>query len=181
MSYTSLLVTGLPAAGKSELCKKLTKQLGWSFRSVGDKLRERWAILPEDGRATFEKWWPTVPLEEYVRINEEIHALAEKGSFIGDSRYALNCTDLPALIVFTTAVLDIRAKRASLSPRYAGMTLEQIRTSLQDRGTDEIEMGFKLFQTDYRSPEHYHLVLNTGKLSLDQEVEAIKAALSNGM
>jgi hypothetical protein len=55
--------------------------------------------------------------------------------------------------------------------------LEEIEGILEKREEDECVIGKDLFGKDYRDSSIYHIVLNTGLLSIDQEFEIVSAGL----
>jgi cytidylate kinase len=81
--------------------------------------------------------------------------------------------------LFTTANLEIRAKRALKTDKYPNNTIDEIKEILIKREKDEVEMGKSLFgdDYDYRDPKHYHLTLNTGILKIGEEIEIINSLM----
>jgi cytidylate kinase len=59
------------------------------------------------------------------------------------------------------------------------MSISQIAKSLEDRERAELDMAHELYgkDYDYRNRNNYHLVINSGKLSIAQEVSAINALM----
>lgn len=71
-----------------------------------------------------------------------------------------------------------RASRVLGSEKYLGKDLEDVKKTLLRREQDEVEIGKRLFNgIDYRNHNGHHLVINSGKLSVDQEVEVIMALM----
>ena len=77
------------------------------------------------------------------------------------------------MLVFVTADLNIRAERGLNTDRYKGKTVDEVRQTLITRERDELKMGSYIFGIDYRSPEHYDIVINSGRLTVEQEVSII--------
>ncbi len=185
-SYNSIILSGLPASGKSTLAKRLSHILDWPIYSIGDQWRERYSKLYPSQEITFEEYWRTTNHEDNLEVNRQAREVIARGSVIADSRFsAVYCQDLPALRVFVTADVQVRAARSRGNTRYVDQTIEHITSTLVAREQDELRMGHELFSSehgrfDYRDPTHYHLVLNSGLLRLDQEVALMKQLLGAG-
>ncbi len=179
MVFTSIVISGLPGSGKSTLATRLSKTYGWPIHSIGQLFREKWKTLHPNGEIPFEAYWRSTTPEENIRVNQELRALIAKGHIIGDSRYSVYCKDLSSLLLFVTAPIEIRATRALHSEKYAGRSREEIKNILEQREQDELETGQQLFEIDYRNPVHYHLVLNSGMLTVEQEVGLVKKLMQS--
>lgn len=180
MIYNNIIISGLPGSGKSTLCKELSDIFHWPVFSIGDEWRKRWMQIPEDTRPSFEKYWRERSVQENKDMDARARAIFEKGDVIGGIRYAINYKDLNSLLIFVTASLDIRAKRLGFCSNHS---LSEIKETLIKRERDEIEMGQRLYFDmvsgwyDYRDSNYYNLVLNSGKMRLDEEVEQVKTAM----
>ncbi|MCL5419364.1 MAG: hypothetical protein M1354_00600 [Candidatus Marsarchaeota archaeon] len=75
------------------------------------------------------------------------------------------------------ASLEVRAGRAKQRPEYSQMPLDEILHLLARREDDEVKAGRELFKIDYRDASHYHLVLDTDKMTVHEEFAAVKAVL----
>src|SRR3989338_5351239 len=150
MFYNSIIISGLPGSGKSTLAQRLCEQYQWPIHSIGQVFRDRWSKLPKETRGTFEDWWKNVPLNEQREVNVKMERLVEQGNIIGDTRYAPYCKKFPALLLFVTAPLEVRAKRAHGSPKYIGHADYIIADILTRREQDELKMGQRLFSYNYR-------------------------------
>ena len=178
--YGSLVVSGLPCSGKSALVRRLHEETNWPIHSIGDLFRGKLKKLQESGEAdkslTIKDWWPTVPDEEQIKVNKDLLELASKGKIIADTRYAfyLKGSASNPLFVFLTANLGVRAKRVMISKlEYQGKPLEKIMADLNKREIDEVEMGLRLFGRDYRFPSDYDLILDSERLSIEQEASKV--------
>ncbi|MBI2005500.1 MAG: hypothetical protein HYS80_01935 [Candidatus Aenigmarchaeota archaeon] len=180
MEYKSIVLSGLPVSGKSTLASRLSETYTWPVHSIGQLFRSKWKELYPDGKVSFEEYWRNTTLEENLVVNRRMRGLVEKGNIIGDTRYSIYCTDLPALLVFVTAALDVRARRGLNTDRYRDKPLEEVRQILLEREGDEVRMGQKLFGTeyDYRDSQHYHLTLNSGLLTVEQEISIVTSIIS---
>jgi len=178
MKYQSIVFSSLPGAGKSTLVKKLSEIYCWPVLSVGDLWREKWKKLHSDQEITFEEYWRTSSTSENLQVNADFREEVLKKNLIGDSRYSIYLRDIPVLLVFLTAGLDLRAKRGFGLEKYQGKSAEEIKKILCQREVDETATSKRLFNYDYRDPAYYHITLNTGLLSQEEEITIIKGLVS---
>ena len=174
----SIILSGLPLSGKTTLAKKLGEMYHWHIYAIGQLWRDQWKEQYPKGEVSFEEFWRGVPLKDQQKINVKAREIFKAGNVIGDSRYSIYCKDLPSLLVFVTADLKIRAQRAHL--KYPGKSMEDIEHILQGRENDELTVGKQLYGNnfDYRDSAHYHLSLNSGMLSVEEEVAAIEKVIT---
>jgi len=173
MVFTSIVISGLPCSGKSTLATRLSTLYNWPMHSIGGLFRNKWKQQHPNSEVPFELYWRNTSREENIRVNQELRELIARGHIIGDSRYSSYCKDLASLLIFVTAPLDVRATRVLHSEKYQGKSKEEIKTILQEREQDELRRGRDLFEIDYRDPIHYHVVMNSGMLTVDQEVDVV--------
>jgi len=173
MKFNGIVFSGLPGAGKSALVQKLATRFGWPVFSAGGQWRKKYGELYPDHRITFEEYWRNIPVDEKIKFNDSVDEVYSEGKVVGDSRYPVNLRKLPLLLIFMTADLETRAARALALGKYGAADIDGIKSILSARENDEIKTGFDLFNYDYRDPNYYHLVLNSAKLSIDQEAKAI--------
>lgn len=185
MLYNALGISGDPCSGKSSLIKLLAQGLGWNVLSIGALFRKRFEQWKEETRiktpreGDFDWWWAhRVTDAEILSVNTEAVAKLSWGKTILDSRYiAVNAKGLPNVArVFLTAPLEVRAQRALDSGRYKEISLHGAGGAmdlLHQRELEEYRRGEELYGFDYRNPCDYHLTLNTGLLTIEQELAQV--------
>jgi len=176
MEYKGIVISGKPCSGKSVLSRMLSKEYGWEIYYLGNIWRERWKALYPNGEVSFEEYWKNTSDQDNLKINIDAKELMKQKNLIVDSRYtALYCKDLPYLRIFLDANLNVRVERAMR--KGDTRTMNQLQKILMDREAAEFMTGLKLFKEDYRSPKHYHLILDSSNLTIEQEFELVKANL----
>lgn len=171
--YKSIVLSGLPLAGKSVLARALSEKYGMGVYSVGDIWKRKWKERHPDDKMAFEAFWQGTSEEENAAEDKKARETFERGGVVGDARYCAIFGGDVGLRVFITAEIDIRLERAFSVERYKGMDPQEMRDTLRIREADESVLGLRLYSKDFREPGHYHIVLNSGMLSLEEEVAAI--------
>ncbi len=177
-AYKNIILSGLAGAGKSTLAHRLTEVYGWPLYSIGDTWRAMWKEKYPDATISFETYIEGLTREDDLHMNVRMRENFSKDNIIGDTRYAVCYKDLPALFVFVTASLEVRAERALLTSKYAGKSVQEIKGILLEREEHEVKVCKDLFGADYRDPSHYHLVVNSGILPLEDEVKVITSLVA---
>ena len=175
--YGSIILSGLPRSGKSTLISALVEIFSWPKYGVGDLFRERWAALPEEGKPPFPEWWKSRPRGEQLQVNKDLLELVRREKVIADTRFAKYLDGNGGLTLFLTAPLNVRAQRAYDLGDYPGKSIDEISKLLDGREKTEFNIGMDLFGFDYRDPNHYDLVINSSRLSVEQEIEQVKALM----
>ncbi len=175
MKYKSIFLSGLPGSGKSTLAQRLSSKYKWPVHSIGQLFRNEWGRKYPDGSIGFEEYMRSTSDEENIRVNREMSDIVRKGNVICDARYPWNLDDSGTLLVFVQASLDTRAARTS--GRNKELPHDVIKKLLSDRETDDVERCKRLFGFDYRNPNMYHFVLNSGLLTVGQELSIVKNAI----
>lgn len=184
MPYTAVGISGDPCSGKTSLVQVLRAQLGWKVLSIGELFRSKFEVWKSNtplqaSHENFEYWWANIVAGAEIReVNREAAARIAQENLILDSRYvAVNARGLPQVArVFLTAPIEVRAQRAITAGKYSNLSLRGsggVMDILHQRGRDEYQRGNSLFNIDYRNPHDYHLVLNTGLLTPEQEVAQV--------
>ncbi len=177
MNYTSIILSGLPASGKTTLAKRLSEHWGWPIHSLGQIWRDQWKEKYPQAEISFEGYWRQTSLEDNISINQKAKEIFRKGAVIGESRYSIYCDDIPSLSLFITAPLETRASRSA--DKYLDTSFFERKKILAGREKDEVERGKQIFGEyyDYRNPQYYHLVLNSQFLQPGQEFEVARSLI----
>ncbi len=175
MKYIGILLSGLPGSGKSTAARQLAPLLNWPILYVGGLWREKWKAQCPDGNPSWEQWNELITPEQHKVMDEHARECLAKGHVIGDMWHEKIAEGLPILRVFISAPLDIRAQRATQTGRFEGKTIEEIKKLLQDREDTQAANAKLLYgpSYDYRDPSLYHIVLNSGLLTVEEKVNSL--------
>jgi len=176
MLYDSVAFSGLPGSGKTTLTRILSDRIGWSKVSAGDYLRERHRKeMPE---VSFEEFYRGIPLEDLDRLNEWFVERAKQGRVIADTRH-VHIIGANTLKIFVTASLGIRAARADLK-KYLGKTREEIPEILRQRELDEVRKAQERWPAyNYRDPRHYQAIIDTERMTPEEEADCVMYLLGD--
>ncbi len=179
MSYKSIVLSGNPGAGKSALAEALSKEYHMSIFSIGKMWRKKYEETHPLKDISFADYWKATNMADNRNVNEVAKIVFEHGNVIGELRYTHNLDKSLCLLVFLTADLDIRASRSAGRAEHKGMSISEIAKVLKARENEEVTRAHELYgkDYDYRDPRNYHLVLDSGKLSIAQEVAEINALM----
>ena len=72
------------------------------------------------------------------------------------------------------ALEKFRSSYTHESPPQFQVGVKQI---LIERERDETKMGHDLFEIDYRDAKHYHLIINSGLLTVDEEIPVVTSII----
>jgi cytidylate kinase len=177
-AFKSVVLSGKPMSGKSTLNARLRKALRWRYLSVGGLWRQRWEKEHPRKEVDFDEWWGGTSLEDNRRMDRRVKKMVEVGGVVADLRYPQKYGK-NVFRIFVTADLDVRAARAKQHMEgYRNRTVNEIRKMLVKREEDELRVGKKLYGIDYRDPGYYHIVLNSGILTVDEELSAVMPLLN---
>ncbi len=110
-------------------------------------------------------------------MDMKLKEIIEKGNVVADTRYGAICGECPnALLVYTMSDIETRIRRAMLTKKYPE-NFKAVKIILNDREADEVKMGKLNYGKDYRDPKFYHLILNTGLLTVSQEADIISSMI----
>ena len=179
MKYNSIILSGLPLSGNSTLAKSLSEIFHLKLHSIGELFKLEWKKQHPNQEIPFEQYWKNISIEENKKVDEYTRRLFENENLIGEFRYSISYKKLNVLLVLLVADLNIRIQRAMLSGRYKGKSPQEIESILQKREQDEVYMGKQIYGSDYdfRDPKNYHLVINSGKITLGDSIKIIKSAM----
>ncbi len=171
----AVVISGLPASGKSTLANLLSKDLGLPIYSMGQRWREEHRRLHPNGDISFEEFWRATSIEDNRKINIEMKDVFESGTYIVDTRYSSYLDSRKCLKIFVTADLATRADRALEGrPDYKGKSITDVRDILRGREKDELRVGLQIFGVDYREPSLHNIVINSAMLTPEEEFRIVQ-------
>lgn len=185
MHYKAIAIAGLPGAGKTTLIAELSKNLKWPVVHIGGFFRDAYAEWKQssDLEYTFEEYYKKIVTQKDIeQANDWAREQLLKGSIILDSRFVpVNCIGLTNILkIFVTAPLDIRASRVSKANTLE--SYEKIKEHLYTREQSEFEWGNNTYghlfggTFDYRHARYYDILIDTGSLTPQEEVNKILSA-----
>jgi cytidylate kinase len=174
--YRSIVISGPPVSGKSTLVKGLALACKLKSHSIGGEVREMWIKTYPNEEVSFEDFIKRRVLRYNKKIAPELKKLFENNNMVADSRFVSYHDRRKCLLVLVTADLKTRAGMAMHRPEYKGKSLKEIERLLIERDRCDFRAGKRGFGIDYRDPNLYHIVLNSGLLSVKEEVAIIKKA-----
>lgn len=172
-----IIISGLAGSGKGVLTRMLAKKLNWGYLSIGDLWREQHAefIKKTGKKISFHEYWVGIGVDEQIAMDEKVRERIKKGKVVCDFRYTKLAQGLRAFRAFVTAPILIRVQRAMKTGRYPGKSAEQVKEILEIREDDELSTGKLIYGNDYdfRAPEQYDLVIDSGETTVEEEAEII--------
>ncbi len=174
--YKSIILSGTPGAGKSTLAKTLSQKYGWPIYSIGKLWRTKWMEIYPEGSVRFEDFWARTTIDQNEEMDRIAKGVFENGKVIGDVRYPIY-NNKTCLIILLTADVKVRAERVSARPEYIGMSIDEIVNVIMKRENDEVKMGIEMYEKDYRDYSLYHTILNSGLLTMNQEIDCIESLM----
>ena len=172
--YRAIAVSGESASGKSTTCRLLAATLDWERINTGDRFRQ---FARERGLPVEKS--PTLPDEvhkEFDALQKEI--LQNSRDVIVEGRLAgWLSQDMPDVFkVLCAAPLEIRVQRFI---EREGGTPQAALAKINLRDEADRQKYQKVYGLeDYRAPQFYNLVLDTGASSPEQIVQQIMAKLA---
>jgi cytidylate kinase len=176
-NYKTIVLSGPPVSGKSTLANALARKYKFSLHSVGQMWRKKWRTLHPKGDVPFELFWSeaqeTLTDKEKKALDTHTKEVCEQGNVIVDSRFVAIYGGDVGLRILVTADFEVRYLRAYERESYKSKSFEELKSILQNREKEEVIFGKYLYGQDYRDPTHYHIVLNSGMLTLEEEINVV--------
>lgn len=178
--YRNIAISGQIAVGSTSLAKALSQKLGWPFH---------------DGSQIFRDISTQAGFDLEKQVNEAISSRSDQIDIqvdqktiqiIQSSKKVVVASKLVGFLsrdikhtfkILVTAPLDIRIKRYS---QDGGYPPEQAKQLIELREQEDYKKWSRLYDShDFFNPQYFNLVLDSSKLSIEQEVAKILESLSN--
>lgn len=190
---TVITISREPGSGGNILAKRLAERLGYDlfYQEVIHQMAESARVsvqfletLDEKGVSVLEDWisslvdkrhlWPDQYLQHLMKI---IGTIGKHGKAVIVGRGA-NFVLPPQkkLSVRLIAPLEDRVRNVS---KTFGISSDEAKRRVIKTDSDRRAFIRKYFNDDIRDPLNYDMVLNAGKLSIDEAVNAINGTLQN--
>ncbi|MCG2774980.1 MAG: cytidylate kinase-like family protein, partial [Desulfobacterales bacterium] len=186
-----ITVSREPGSGGGIVTKKVAEQLGLDLfhGEIIQKIAESadtssriLETLDEKGLSVLDDWistlvnrrhlWPDQYLKHLMRV---IGTIGKHGRAVIVGRGANFI--LPREVRFRVRIVAPLDTRVQNVAREFGVSSEEARRRVLRTESDRRAFGRKYFHADITDPVNYDLVINTGTLSIDAAVEAIKGGL----
>ncbi len=180
MEYNAIVLAGLPGSGKSTLAEELVTRLGWNRFFIGKMWEAQWKRLYPMGDKEFKDFCRDLTDEENNRMDMNLKETVKKGKVVADTRYGFVCRDNPsALLAYVWASIGTRARRGVGLKKYENMSQSEIMEGLARREETEVSYGIRAYGKDYRNTELYDIVVNTERLSIEQEIKMLLSLINS--
>ncbi|MGC9156588.1 MAG: AAA family ATPase [Candidatus Micrarchaeia archaeon] len=169
-----VLISGLPASGKTTLAEKLAKKLGLKTASGSQILIE---LAKEHGyKPATANWWDTpdgmkflherASNPEYdMEVDKRLIEIASKGDVVITSYTLPWLTDF-GIKIWLEASPEERAKRLA---QRDGLSLEEAKEIIKQRDIENKDLYEKLYGIHLGSDfSPFHIVLDVNRLSADE-------------
>lgn len=186
-----ITVSREPGSGGGIVAKKVAEQLGLDLfhGEIIQKIAESadtssriLETLDEKGLSVLDDWistlvnrrhlWPDQYLKHLMKV---IGTIGKHGRAVIVGRGANFI--LPREVRFRVRIVAPLDTRVQNVAREFGVSSEEARRRVLRTESDRRAFGRKYFHADITDPVNYDLVINTGTLSIDAAVEAIKGGL----
>jgi len=167
--FRLITISGSSGTGKSLLTKKLASSLGWSIFSIPKRLRQ---LAQEKGIKVEDI--NTLPKEIHNQMEDDMADQIKSGkNFILESRLAgwqaKNQTDVLRILVIS----DQHKKFIRYADREK-ISIQEAKDQLKNRDQNNLEFYTQLYQAgNYLDPKHYQLIIDSSKMTPEQEVEKV--------
>jgi cytidylate kinase len=174
--HKNIIISGLPVSGKSKIAELLADEYKMAQFSIGKMLRAEHLKEYPNNEVSFYHWWSNLDINYQRKIAEGPNPALKKGGVVLDTRYVAPLDKEGSLLIFVTADINTRIEMVMRRGDYAGEPVTEIKSRLEQREANELRIGMELFNgTDYRDPNLYHLVINSGTLSIQDELKVVKS------
>ena len=175
-----IVISGEPGAGKTTFAKEVAEYYGKEVYSVGEFWRKEYEKYKEEhqsGYSTFEHYWGDIPLSKQRDANRGLKQYVARGMVVETRYVQIFPNKDECLIIYVHAPIEVRAERIKERPEYSGKTSTEIEVILKKRQKDEVEVGMKLFGSDYRNAKFYDLIFDSSVLTPKEELSATEALM----
>ena len=177
----AIIVSGMPAVGKTTVSRKVAKALGVPVVGGGDVLKE---MAVEEGYTPGgDDWWDTSEGMKFLKarkrssgfdkeVDERLRAKAKNGDVVITS-YPIPWLTKDGLKVWLSGSVENRARRMS---RRDGMTEKQCREVLAVRDAENHRLYKKIYGIDFgRDLAPFDLVVDTETIDEDRVAQIVLA------
>jgi len=174
MKYKNIAVSGkIIASGSTTLAWELAKKLGWRFHTAGEIMRQYCQ----------EKGWPIerykdIPDEIDKEVDEKAKEMLEKEEKIVYEGWLAGwlTRDIPYVFrILCTAPLKVRIERFAKRER---ISLDEARKKVTFRDKTTVAKHQRLYKIkDQFDKRYFHLVLETDKMTPEEEVKLVLSKL----
>jgi len=174
-----LTISGLHGTGKSTVGRRVAEKLGIKYYSTGQAFRD----LAKEMNLTLEEFTDYVENNPNIdkKLDHKITEIAKKGNIIIDSQlsaYILeSIADFKILLI---CPLEIRVER--MAERDNAIYDRKLKETIM-REDSELSRYKKLYDIDLEDEEKivklYDLIIDTGKLNVDEVLEQILSTIKN--
>jgi cytidylate kinase len=162
-----IAISGDHGAGKSTVARELARRLGLGYLSAGEIFRR----MAEEKGMNLEEFSEYV--EKHPEVDREIdRRLAEaEGEVVVEGRLAGWMVRGADLRVLLTAPLEVRVRRIA---EREGRRVEEVGRETLARERSERKRFKELYGIDMDDLSVFDLVINTSRLEVEEEVEALE-------
>ena len=174
MVFRNIAISGRIAVGSSSLAKGLSLRLGWKLRDAGQIFRDVTAQAGFNLEVDIDKAIGGRDDQIDKEVDRKTIEILNQGhNSIVTSKLAgfLGKEAEGVLRVLVVCRIDDRVSRYS---KDRGYPVEEAKRLLEEREDKDREKWERMYgKVDFFDPEIFHLVIDSGKLRIDEEVDSI--------
>lgn len=174
MEFKNIAVSGRIAVGSSSLAKALSLRLGWKLRDGGQIFRDITAQIGYNLEIDTDKAIGSRDDQIDKEVDRKtVEILSEGSNAIVTSKLAgfLGRNIENVLRVLIVCPVEDRINRYA---KDRGYSLIDAKRLLEEREKKDKEKWERLYgELDFFDPELFHLVIDSGKLRIEEEIELI--------